>query len=217
MGAQRATAAVTWLVQHYPLWGVVNIGFTGALHRQMATGDAVLVSQIQCLHYDRAGVPGVTAEAITPDDGFARTAKLAATAAALGRHEGVLLSAPAVVATAADKQRLGQRSGALAVDMESYNIACVAQAYHLPFFPLRTIFDTLADELPMPAAMLTTADGVLKPGYFAWYALQHPRLLASLPRLWSKARVASRNLESWLCHFLSLLGQQSVADASGRR
>ena len=54
MGAQRATDAVTWLVQHCPLWGVVSVGFAGALHQQMATGDAMLVSQIQRLRFDRA-------------------------------------------------------------------------------------------------------------------------------------------------------------------
>ena len=217
MGTQRATAAVTWLVQHCPLWGVVSIGFAGALHQQMATGDAVLVSQVQRLHLERAGAPGCADEAIAPDGGFAHTAKLAAAEAALVRHEGSLLSAPAVIATAAAKQQLGRRSGALAVDMESYGIAGVAKAHHLPFLTLRTIFDTIADELPMPAETLTTADGVLKPGSLARYALWHPSVLASLPQLWYKARVASRNLESWLRHFLTMLGQQGVPGASEGR
>ncbi len=214
MGAQRATDAVTWLVQHCPLWGVVSVGFAGALHQQMATGDAMLVSQIQRLRFDRAGAPVCTDEAIAPDSDFAHTARLAVAAAALVRHEGVLLSVPAVIASATDKQQLAQRVGALAVDMESYDLACVAKAHHLPFLTLRTIFDTIADELTMPAETLTTADGVLKLGSFARYVLRHPSVLASLPQLWSKARVASHNLELWLRHFLTMHAQQSEPGAS---
>lgn len=217
MGAQRATDAVAWLVQHCPLWGVVSVGFAGALHQQLATGDAVLVSQVQRLRFDHAGAPVCTDEAIAPASDFAHTAKLAVADAELVRHEGVLLSVPKVIATAAAKQQLGQQFGALAVDMESYGIACVAKAHHLPFLTLRTIFDTIVDELTMPAETLTTADGVLKPGSFARYVLRHPSVLASLPQLWSKARVASHNLELWVRHFLTMHAQQSEPGASEGR
>ncbi len=217
MGAQRSTVAVTWLVQHCPLWGVVSIGFAGALHQRMATGDAVLVSRVYRLHPDRAEAPWCPEDAIATDSGLAHTAKLAAAEAALVPHEGTLLSVPAVVTTSTAKRQLGQRSGALAVDMESYGIAGVAKSHHLPFLPLRTIFDTIADELALPAERFTTPDGALKPGSLAWYGLRHPSVLASLPHLWYTARVASRNLESWLRHFLTMLDQPSASGASEGR
>lgn len=208
MGAARATPAVTWLAYHCRLWGVISVGFAGGLQRPLITGDAILVAQVRAAHSDQAAALQVDTAAIEPDGGLARLASMAAAQAALARHTGMLLSAAELVPQAVDKQYLGQQSGALAIDMESYSIGCVAAAHHLPFMVLRTIFDTSDEDLSLPVGMFTTPDGMLQPMRLAAYCARHPRTLTQLPHLWHKARVAGRHLEVWLYHFFTLLRQQ---------
>ena len=57
---------------------------------------------------------------------------MAVAQAAVVSHTGTLLSTTTVVAQAAAKEELGQQSGALAVDMESYSVGQMAAQRHIP-------------------------------------------------------------------------------------
>jgi hypothetical protein len=122
-------------------------------------------------------------------------------------HTGTLLSATAVVGQASVKQELGQRSGALAVDMESYSIGQMAAQRHIPFVVLRTIFDTAHENLSLPVAACTTADGSLRPFRLLGCLARSPGLLLQLPHWWWASRMAGRHLQRWLQHFFLLLSQ----------
>jgi adenosylhomocysteine nucleosidase len=122
-------------------------------------------------------------------------------------HTGTLLSATAVVAQAAAKQALGQRSGALAVDMESYSIAQMAAQRHIPFAVLRTIFDASHENMSLPVAACTTAHGSLRPLRLVGCLTSRPWLWAQLPHWWWASQVAGRHLQRWLQHFFLLLSQ----------
>src|SRR4030095_7284564 len=101
-----------------------------------------------------------TSSGIRPDARLAHIAAMAVAQAAVVSHTGTLLSAMAVVAQAAAKQALGQLSGALAVDMESYSVGQMAAQNHIPFAVLRTIFDASHENMSLPVATCTTADGL---------------------------------------------------------
>jgi adenosylhomocysteine nucleosidase len=207
MGVTRALPAVTWLVQHVDVWGVISVGFAGALQPHLATGDAVLVTQVRVARPDHEPTPIRPLEVIEPDSALTHLSAVAANHAALTCHTGVLLSSSDLISQAVDKQHLGQRSGALAVDMESYSIGRVAAAQHLPFTVLRTIFDTSHENLAVHAATWMTSDGVLQPRRVLDYCVRHPYALLHLPRLWYKTHIAGKRLEHWLHHFLTLLSQ----------
>jgi hypothetical protein len=147
--------------------------------------------------------------AITPDAGWVHIAATAATQVALTQHCGTLLSVAHIVPCAAAKVHLGQRSGALAVDMESYSVGRVAAEHHLPFVTLRTIFDTCDDDVAFQTDRFTTPDGVLQPGRLGCYLVRSPQLLIQTPSFWRKARRARNHLENWLHCFLTLLGQDA--------
>src|SRR5215471_20233413 len=141
MGPERAAQAVLWLGQHYQLAGVLSVGFAGALQVELARGEAVLVTRIAapCDTSETAG--GAADMGIRPDARLAHIAAMAVAQAAVVSHTGTLVSTPTVVAQAAAKQALGQHSGALAVDMESYSVGQIAAQNRIPFAVLRTIFD----------------------------------------------------------------------------
>jgi adenosylhomocysteine nucleosidase len=205
MGAVRATGATTWLVQHYTLHGLLNIGFAGGLQASLATGDALLPEHILAASHVSNPHNPMPMAGIPPDACLAHLAATAADQAHLTQHRGTLLSVSEVLTHATAKQQLGQHSGALAVDMESYSISQIAAAHALPFMTIRTIFDTCEDTIPFQVGSFTSADGVVQP-LRAWcYLVSHPRALLHIGPAWCKAQRAGRALASWLHYFLPLL------------
>jgi hypothetical protein len=132
---------------------------------------------------------------------------MAVAQAAVVSHTGTLLSAMAVVTQAAAKQALGQHSGALAVDMESYSVGQMAAQNHIPFAVLRTIFDASHENMSLPVAACTTAHGSLRPFRLVGCLACRPWLWPQLPRWWWASQVAGRHLQRWLQHFFLLLSQ----------
>jgi adenosylhomocysteine nucleosidase len=208
MGAERATGAATWLTQHYPLHGLLSIGFAGGLQASLATGDTLLPQHVLNLSSDTPRDISAHMPAMPTDTGLARLATIAANQAQLRQHCGTLLSVPEVLTDATVKHHLGQRSGALAVDMESYSIGQVAVAHGLPFMTLRTIFDTCDEAIPFQAEHFTAVDGAVQPGHALYYLVSHPRTLLHIVPTWRKVRRAGCSLQAWLHHFLPLLSQQ---------
>jgi adenosylhomocysteine nucleosidase len=207
MGPERAAQAVLWLGQHYELAGVLSVGFAGALQAELRPGDALLVTRI-LVQDDAARTAGLIAgSGIRPDARLAHIAAMAVAQAAVVSHTGGLLSTTAVVAPAAAKQVLGQHSGALAVDMESYSVGQMAAQRHIPFAVLRTIFDTAHENMSLPVATWTTADGSLRPFRLVGCLACRPWLLLRLPHWWWASQVAGRHLQRWLQHFFLLLSR----------
>jgi hypothetical protein len=132
---------------------------------------------------------------------------MAVAQAAVMSHAGMLLHTPAVVTQATAKQALGQRSGALAVDMESYSIGKTADQQAIPFAILRTIFDTSNENFLLPVTKCTTANGSLQPLRLLACLLVQPSLWKPLPHWWWAALVAGRHLQRWLQYFFLLLRQ----------
>jgi hopanoid-associated phosphorylase len=72
---------------------------------------------------------------------------------------GLLLGSDTIVASAAEKASLHQRTRADAVDMESHRVARVAGEAGLPFLAIRVIADPCDRGIPVPARASITADG----------------------------------------------------------
>ncbi len=207
MGPERAAQAVLWLGQHYQLTGVLSVGFAGALQAELRPGDALLVTHILAQDDVARTTSPAAGSGIRPDARLAHIAAMAVAQAAVMSHTGTLLSTTAVVAQAAAKQALGQHSGALAVDMESYSVGQMAAQSHVPFAVLRTIFDAAHEHVSLPLAACTTADGSLRPLRLVGCLACRPWLWLQLPHWWWASQVAGRHLQRWLQHFFLLLSQ----------
>jgi adenosylhomocysteine nucleosidase len=207
MGPERAAQAVLWLGQHFQLTGVLSVGFAGGLQAELRPGDALLVTHIIAQDDVARTASLAVGSGIRPDARLAHIAAMAVAQAAVVSHTGALLSTPTVVAQGAAKQALGQHSGALAVDMESYSIGQMAAQRHIPFAVLRTIFDTSHENMSLPVAACTTAGGSLRPFRLAGCLACRPWLLLQLPHWWWASQVAGRHLQRWLQYFFLLLSQ----------
>jgi nucleoside phosphorylase len=109
-------------------------------------------------------------------------------------HRGGIVGNDAIVATAAEKRLLRERTGALAVDMESHVAARVALRKNLPFAALRVISDRAEDDLPPAALVGMRPDGGMALGAVLASLARSPRQLPALIRTGRQADQAFRSL-----------------------
>ena len=113
-------------------------------------------------------------------------------AAGLASSTGAILSSPRVIPNAAEKRAAKQHSGAIAVDMESVAIASEAAARGIPFAIVRTVIDSLEDEIF--GAEMADEQGRVKPLAAANYLVRNPGAVLKIPWMIRNLALASRSL-----------------------
>jgi adenosylhomocysteine nucleosidase len=111
-----------------------------------------------------------------------------------GLRVRTLLAGEAIVATAADKARLWQETGAAAVDLESGVVAEVAEERGLPFAMLRAVCDSGTRDLPRAAIEALDARGRVAPMKMAGILARHPQEIIALIGLGRDAARARKAL-----------------------
>ena len=124
--------------------GVISIGIAGALSPQLRPGD-----------------PIVAAAVLARGKRFAADAEWSARLAAQlpGAMLAPIAGTDALIATAAEKARLFEATGAYATDMESHIAAEIAESRGLPFAGLRIVADAATSDLPACASIALTPEG----------------------------------------------------------
>jgi hopanoid-associated phosphorylase len=124
--------------------GVVSFGLCGALDPALKVGDLVIGEAVgDC------------------DDSFDADADWAARIAVLLPEAkfGRFARAERPVASAAEKSELRQRTGAIAVDLESFPVAKLARWFGVPFAVVRAVSDAADRALPPAAQVGLGVDG----------------------------------------------------------
>src|SRR5262245_7476660 len=118
--------------------GIISFGIAGGLAPHLRLGDCVVPSAI-----------------MTEKRSFQTDAEWSAEllAGVKKAHGGAIVGVDVAVSDPRTKRGLHERTGALAVDMESHVVAEVAEAYGIPFTALRVIADPAHRPLP-PAALV---------------------------------------------------------------
>jgi adenosylhomocysteine nucleosidase len=106
---------------------VISAGFAGALHPDRRVGDIILADEIADIAGNRWAA---TWPKPLPEGEWCPPL-----------HRGLLLTTDAMVTTPAEKQSLGDKHGALAVDMESAVVARRCNEHGVPFAAVRAISD----------------------------------------------------------------------------
>ena len=96
-GRRTGGSGATWLANHTALWGMLSLGFAGALHTHLATGDAFLATHIMALSTTPEGPGYCAADVVTPAPDLYKVATAAAAASGPERQAGRLLSVPTVI------------------------------------------------------------------------------------------------------------------------
>ncbi|MEX2315866.1 MAG: hypothetical protein WD669_01850 [Pirellulales bacterium] len=190
VGRQRASKATEALiVGHRPRW-IVSAGFAGGLDDRLKQGDILMADSLA-----DAGAKQLAIDF-----------KLAGQSQSSPRvHVGRLLTVERVIRDPAEKRALGQRHGALAVDMESIGVAEVCQTEKVRFLSVRVIIDTVDQALPHDIDLLVSKKSTAgRLGAAAGAILRRPGSIKDMWQLKEDALVASERLAKFL---LGVIGQ----------
>jgi len=168
---------------------LVSTGFCGALVPGLSAGDIVLSIAIAASTAHSgdgppAPVTGDSSAVSLPagcPDSLAASAERAALECSVAMRRGPTVTADRIVRTPAEKAKLHEETGAIAVDMEDFHRLGLARAAGLPFISLRVVLDELGERVP----------GVADPF----------RLPGDLARLLKKTGPCGRSLAVFLVRF----------------
>ena len=111
-----------------------------------------------------------------------------------GTEYGPLLGVREPIAFAGDKSALHEKTGALAVDMESHVVARAAARHGVPLAAIRVVVDPVERTIPRSALAGTRPDGTIDPLAVVRSLIRYPRDLVGLIRMSLDARAARATL-----------------------
>lgn len=196
VGPARAEAALHWLlgqpllekVPYHPKL-VLSAGFAGALQEGYQVGDVILATEVSNEERNRWAVPW-------PGDlppGDWRPAL----------HRGGIVTGSHLLSRPEEKRQLGQKYGAIAVDMESAAVARHCTEHNVPFGCVRVISDDVATPLSPALVPILSGAHVSSLRLLRMLATA-PRLLAEMMRLARDTRRAAEQLGMALGELLTL-------------
>ncbi len=156
IGNTRAAAAARWAISERRPDVVISAGFSGGCITGLGLGDVVIASDVRPHQsLDLRGDVSDAARFECPPE-LIRTALAIGPPHALLCHVGTVVSTGAVL-TSSEKRHLGETTGAIAVDMEAYAVAEVADSSAVPFIALKAVIDPVGEDLP--DFVMRTGDG----------------------------------------------------------
>ncbi len=181
MGPARAAKATQALIDaHSPEW-ILSAGYSGALRPELKRNDIVVADSI----VDAAGVP-LTIDLKMPAD------------PARGLHVGRLFTSDTMVRTVAEKQALGEKYQALAVDMESIAVARKCQQFKTRFLAIRVISDDMTADLPPEILTVVGSTGAVRLGAAVSALWNRPGSITDMWKLRTDAMGAADKLATFL-------------------
>jgi len=199
--AARGTQAL--IAGHRPAW-VVSAGFAGALDRRVERGDILLADAVIGTDGRRLAIDlKVSPETI---------------AGSKGLHVGACVASDTIVGRPADKESLGRKHAALAVDMESWAVAEVCRQAKTRFLCIRVISDAIDDELPADVETLARQTSTAsRLGAVAAALVRRPSSVKDMLKLKGDALVASDRLARFLAGIVEqLVPAREGVEAGGK-
>lgn len=155
--------------------GVISIGVAGALAPQLRPGDVVVATAI-----------------FAEGKRFAPNSEWSARLVA--RLPGAMLApiagTNALIATAAEKARMFDATGARTTDMESHIAAEIAESRGLPFAGLRVVADAATSDLPACASVALTPDGKVNLAAVLGSVMKRPGQIPQITRMARESNAA---------------------------
>ena len=118
--------------------------------------------------------------------------------AAQGRYVGRTLTVDEMVRTVAEKQNLAKLSGAIAVDMETFEIAQLCRERKVRFMAMRSISDDLSADLAPEVLSLIGATGSIRLGAVIGALWKRPGSYKDMWQLRENAMLAAESLADCL-------------------
>ncbi|MEI7923721.1 MAG: nucleoside phosphorylase [Planctomycetota bacterium] len=187
MGRERARKAAEHLIfGHRPYW-IIHPGFGGGLDACLKPADVILPTEIVNANGDLVEVP-IRPE-LLPE----------------GIRTGRLLTVDKILRTPDEKANWHQKTGAIAVDMESFAVADLCRSMNLRWVGLRVITDTQLEELPPEILTITGPTGAFRLGATIGALWARPSAIKDLLKLRESAQIASEKIAHYVIHLIDAL------------
>lgn len=161
---------------------LASVGLAGGLDEALRPGDVILGD----------GVAG-DGEAIPADAAWLACARFLLEGE-VRLAVGMLAGADGTVGTLAAKRRLHERTGALAVDLESCAVAATARQFALPYLAVRVVADSARHAVPDWLPGVIDEAGAVRTAAFVGGLLKRPADLGDIVRLADANRRALASL-----------------------
>lgn len=181
---------------------VISAGFAGALHPELQKYALFLPSEVVLESEEKR----TFFSKLQPSD-FPKELRTEMT------FGGRLLTAARVIAKSEEKQRLGAKTGAIAVDMETFAVAELCAELDLPFLAVRVVSDAADENLPNDVQTLVEQ----KTTFSRWGAalqmmFQRPSSVCDMYRLYEGSVESAVRLADFLEAFASLEQLQFLSE-----
>jgi purine-nucleoside phosphorylase len=176
----------------------------GGLNPALKASDAVVYSLCRDARFSQETEAPEESASIVSDDRLSKFVFDTLQAAGISATLGEGLTVDRIVTAPGEKQALGLRYGAQAIDMETFEIAGVCEHYKTPMTALRIVLDDARREIP-DFNRAYGAEGRMLPAQMAAVMLVRPAVSA---RFLCNLRVAVKSLRKSL---ESIYGAKSVA------
>ena len=180
MGAENSFRAAWDLFERFAPRALCTLGFAGALVESLVPGDVILAEKVLD---QETGRQFDCRDDLLPLPGIRR---------------GNLLSVSGVITSAAEKRRLAQKWGAVAVDMESAGVARAAAEAGVAFCAIKSITDSRDQSISIDFERCRSEHGQLSLFQMAREGLRSPQRIRDLWTLAHGARLAARSLAAAL-------------------
>lgn len=170
---------------------VLGTGVAGALSSGLGAGDLIVPDRILS-----SRETGVAEQVAAIDNAILSELGRYLRGAGISYSTGALLTSHRVLGSSADKRTMMQRTGAIAVDMESAALALEARARGVRFAVVRAVMDSVEDEIV--GAEMADENGDVRPFHAASFLLRNPRVVMRLPGMMQSLSRATHALAAAL-------------------
>jgi adenosylhomocysteine nucleosidase len=192
-GQKNARRATEILIDGHRPRRVVSAGFAGGVCDRLKRNDILIADRLLNIDGNELPVelsPGLAAASIRPSV-----------------HRGTLLTTDRVIRMPSERKALCDRTGALAVDMETFAVAEVCAARQVAFSSIRVINDTADESLPPDVEyLLAQKTGAARLGAALGAVCRRPTSAKDMYQLRENALVASGRLAEFLTKTLPFAG-----------
>ena len=212
VGRARAETATRMILEEVRPASMLSLGFAGGLIPGQRVGDLVVAETMLSVRGLRSGGhESLGVDPIASNDALSESARQVLAHTQLRHQAGASVTASRVVSEPEEKRRLGEATGALAVEMESYWTAAVCGEFGVPFLAARSIVDDLDSPLPGYIVRFALASGSQGMWRHVLPTLLRPHNAPGLIKLAFAASVARRSLARFVRAFVAAPAQASVA------
>ena len=209
MGRNKAQAMTETLVNNFPLSLIISTGIAGALKPHLQAGDIVLADRLflaEPAKEENCMVSEINNNAVfiykVPKKLIQLSLKTLETSM-LRYNIGSFVTVDKVIGQTKAKRILGESLDCLAVEMESAAIATIAKQKGVPFLAVRSISDTLKDNIDKAIRLYEN----IKNDFGFWkrllLLLRHPRESLELIKLRKNCSKATISIEKFILQLLN--------------